>query len=175
MTDHRTDPPVSADEVDTLRGFLDFHRATLEWKCAGLDAAGLATTVGPSPMTLGGLLKHLAHVEDKWFGHRLHGEELQPPFDAVDWSADPDWAWHSAAHDTPDELRRLWRRSVERSRTLVAGALEDGGPDRLAARPLPDGQVPSLRWILVHLVEEYAQHNGHAALIRESIDGRTGY
>ncbi|WP_420888452.1 DUF664 domain-containing protein [Cellulosimicrobium cellulans] len=78
MTDHRTDPPVAADEVTTLRGFLDFHRDTLRWKTAGLDAAELAHRLRPSSMTLGGLLKHLAFVESQWFSQVFRGEELMP-------------------------------------------------------------------------------------------------
>ena len=170
----RPEPPVAADETATLLGFLDYQRATFEWKCAGLDAAGLAATVGVSAMTLGGMLKHMAIVEEVWFSRSLHGNDYRPPWDAVDWQADPDWEWRTAAADSPDELRALWQASVDRSRELTAEALADGGLDRLAARPWPDGQVPSLRWIVCHMIEEYARHNGHADLIRESVDGETG-
>src|ERR1051325_3905708 len=96
----RPDPPLAGDETATLLGFLDFQRATLAWKTAELDAAGLSATVGVSSMTLGGLLKHLAYVEDDWFGRWLHGQDRGAPWDAVDWAADPDWDWHSAADDT---------------------------------------------------------------------------
>ena len=170
----RPEPPLAADEAATLLGFLDYQRATLEWKCAGLDAAGLAATVGVSSMTLGGLLKHLAFVEDHWCSRWLHGREATPPWDAVDWAADRDWDWHSAGGDGPEQLRTLWRDTVERSRVLVGEALADGGLDRLAERRWPDGRAPSLRWILVHLIEEYARHNGHADLLGESVDGSTG-
>ncbi|NUO98081.1 MAG: DinB family protein [Nonomuraea sp.] len=170
----RPEPPVSGDETATLLGFLDFHRATLEWKCAGLDAAGLNTTVGASSMTLGGMLKHLAYVEDQWFSRQLHGHESSPPWDSVDWKADRDWDWHSAADDAPESIRTLWRDTVARSRALVAEALADGGLDRPARMSWPDGRTPTLRWILVHMIEEYARHNGHADLLRESVDGLTG-
>ena len=130
----RPEPPLAGDEVATLLGFLDFQRATLAWKCAGLDAAGLRATVGPSSMTLGGMLKHLAYVEDQWFSRSLHGREPQPPWDTVDWKADRDWDWNSAADDTPEQLRALWQDAVDRSRSLVAEALDDGGLDRLARR-----------------------------------------
>jgi uncharacterized damage-inducible protein DinB len=170
----RPEPPLAADEASTLLGFLDFQRATLAWKCAGLDSAGLRATVGRSSMTLGGMLKHLAYVEDQWFSRSLHGREPQPPWDTVDWKADRDWDWNSAATDTPEQLRALWQDAVTRSRSLVAEALDDGGLDRLARRTWPDGRAPSLRWILVHMVEEYARHNGHADLLRESVDGQTG-
>lgn len=170
----RPEPPVAADEVDTLLGFLDYQRATLAWKCSGLDATGLAAGLAPTTMTLGGMLKHLAYVEDHWCSRWLHARDPAPPWDAVDWSTDEDWDWHSATQDTPAELRSLWQEAVERSRSLVAEALADGGPDRLAQRTWPDGTAPSLRWILLHLIEEYARHNGHADLLRESVDGLTG-
>jgi uncharacterized damage-inducible protein DinB len=170
----RPEPPVAGDETATLLGFLDYQRATLAWKCAGLDAAGLTATVGASSMTLGGMLKHLALVEESWCSRSLHGRDLQPPWDTVDWKGDPDWDWQSAAGDTPDQLIALWQDAVTRSRSLVAEALADGGLDRPARRTWPDGRAPSLRWILFHLIEEYARHNGHADLIRESVDGQTG-
>ena len=125
-------------------------------------------------MTLGGLLKHLSFVESYWFAHRLHGRSPAAPWDTVDWSADADWDWHSAADDAPDELRSLWSDAVSRSRDLVTEALADGGLDRLAEKPWPDGSAPSLRWIILHMIEEYARHNGHADLLRESVDGETG-
>ena len=170
----RPEPPVAADETGTLVGFLEFQRATFEWRCRGLDAAGLGVTVAASSMTLGGMLKHLAYVEDLWFSRFLHGHDPAPPWDTVDWDADRDWDWHSAADDTPEQLRGLWDETVARSRTLATEALADGGPGRPARRSWPDGRAPSLRWILVHMIEEYARHNGHADLIRESIDGETG-
>jgi len=87
----RTEPPLTADEAGTLLGFLDYQRATFAWKCAGLDAAGLAATVGVSTMTLGGMLKHLALVEDSWFSESLFGRDPVPPWNSVDWDADRDW------------------------------------------------------------------------------------
>jgi len=167
--------PLAADETATLLGYLDYQRATFGWKCGGLDAAGLRATVAASSMTLGGMLKHMAYVEDVWLSRRLFGRAPQPPWDTVDWSADPDWDWHSAAENTPDRLYALWQDAVTRSRALVARALADGGLDRLATGITNDrGEAPSLRWILFHMVEEYARHNGHADLIRESVDGLTG-
>ncbi|TDC27046.1 DinB family protein [Streptomyces sp. 8K308] len=171
----RPEPPVAGDEVATLLGYLEFHRATLAWKCAGLDAAGLAATVGASTMTLGGLLKHLAYVEDHWFSRFLHDRDPVPPWDTVDWKADPDWDWHSAAKDSPEALRTLWEEAVDRSRRSVDEALaEGGGVDQLARSAWRDGRSPSLRWILTHMIEEYARHNGHADLLREAVDGATG-
>jgi uncharacterized damage-inducible protein DinB len=175
VDDHgRPEPPAAADETATLLGFLDFQRATLAWKTAGLDAAALDVRVAASSMTLGGLLKHMALVEDSWFSRKLHGNDRRPPFDTVDWDADPDWEWHSAAADTPEQLRALWEGAVARSRRLTADVLADGGLDQLAAVGWEDGTAPSLRWIVVHMIEEYARHNGHADLLREAIDGETG-
>jgi hypothetical protein len=168
------EPPAAGDEVDTLLGSLERQRRTFAWKCGGLDAAGLRATLGPSAMTLGGLLKHLAVVEDHQFSVKLHGRGHHPPFDTAPWDADPDWEWHSAADDSPEELMSLWQDTVTRSRALVAGVLANGGLDRLSAVAWPDGRAPSLRRVLVDTIEEYARHTGHADLIRESVDGLVG-
>jgi uncharacterized damage-inducible protein DinB len=166
---------VAGDEAATLLGFLDYQRATLAWKCSDLDAAGLRATTAASTMTLGGILKHMALVEYGWFSESLHGREYAPPWDAVDWEADPDWEWRTAAADSPEELFALWRRAVEQSRADVAQVLDGGdGLGRPAKRTWADGRSPSLRWILCHMIEEYARHNGHADLLRESVDGATG-
>jgi uncharacterized damage-inducible protein DinB len=170
----RPEPPLDGDEAATLLGFLDYQRATLGWKCGGLDTAGLNAKVGASSMTLGGLLKHMAYVESDWFSGSLFGRERQPPWDTVDWKADPDWEWHSSASDSPDELFAIWNIAVDQSRALVATAFAHGGLGQLAKRTFPDGSAPSLRWIVVHMIEEYARHNGHADLLRESVDGATG-
>jgi uncharacterized damage-inducible protein DinB len=175
VDDHgRPEPPVDGDERATLLGFLEYQRATFAWKCGGLDSAGLQTTVGVSSMTLGGMMKHLALVEDGWFQQSLFGRQLPPPWNAVDFDTDPDWEWRTAAEDSPEQLRALWDEAVARSRLAVEEALSNGGLDRPAARRWPDGRAPSLRWILCHMVEEYARHNGHADLMRESVDGSTG-
>jgi len=170
----RPEPPLAGDETATLLGFLDYQRATLAWKTSGLDAAGLRATVAASSMTLGGMLKHLALVEEHWFSGSLHGRDQQPPWNTVDWKADPDWDWRSAAEDSPEQLRALWQDAVVQSRSLVAEALAGGGLGQTAKRTWSDGRAPSLRWILCHLIEEYARHNGHADILRESIDGQTG-
>ncbi|MEV6010155.1 DinB family protein [Streptomyces sp. NPDC051976] len=170
----RPKPPVAGDESATLVGFLEFQRTTFAWKCAGLDAAGMGARVGASSMTLGGMMKHLALVEDWWFSQWLEGQDPAPQWAGVDWEVDPDWEWRTAAEDTPDQLRTLWEESVTRSQELVAKALEEGGPGRLAVRVGSNGFSPSLRWIICHMIEEYARHNGHADLIRESVDGATG-
>ena len=166
--------PNDADEVTTLRGFLDHFRDTLRRQCAGIGADGLARTLPPSTMTLGGMLKHLTFVEQWWFSIVLHGHDAAGIWADVDWEADEDWDWHSAADDSPDQLRSWLDEAIEASYRLVDEALARGeGLDLRAARERR-GSAPTLRWILVHMVEEYARHCGHADLIRESIDGRTG-
>jgi len=172
----RPEPPVAADETATILGFLEYQRATLAWRTSGLDTAGLQATIGASSMTLGGLLKHLAYVEGLWFSRWLLGRDPEPPWNTVDWKADADWDWHSAAHDTPEQLNMIWQDAVARSRTLVTRALAAGGLDR-PATGIPSSwgpESPSLRWIVVHMIEEHARHNGHADLLRESVDGETG-
>jgi hypothetical protein len=92
----------------------------------------------------------------------------------VNWDADRDWEWHSAADDSPEQLLTLWQDTVMRSRAIVTEALADGGLDQLSRRFWPDGRAPSLTRILIDLIEEYARHVGHADLIRESVDGLVG-
>lgn len=168
----RTHPPGMADEVATLRGFLDYQRQTLAWKCRDVPAEGLRARVAASSMTLGGLVKHMALVEDSWFTRRLLGKPMPGPWKTVDWDADPDWEFRTAADDSPAELRALWESSCDRSRAAVDEALARAGLEQAARGG--DGQGPSLRWILVHMIEEYARHNGHADLLREAWDGATG-
>jgi hypothetical protein len=168
------EPPAAGNELDTLLGALERQRGYVAWKCGKLDPAGLRATLGPSTVTLGGLLKHLAAVEDHTFSMKLHGRAAHPPWDTVDWAADPDWEWHSAAEDSPEQLMSLWQEAVARSRTLVAEAVADGGLDRPASYTWPDGRTPSLRRLLMDMIEEYARHVGHADLIRESVDGLVG-
>ena len=165
--------PVAGDETATLLGSLERVRRMFAWKCGGLDAAGLNATVGASSMTLGGLLKHLALVEYDYFSHRLRGERPPPPFDTVDWDNEVDWEWRSAAGDSPEALMTLWRETVARSRAAVAEALADGGLDQ---RLQYTGwtEPPSLRRVIVDMIEEYARHVGHADLLRESVDGLVG-
>jgi uncharacterized damage-inducible protein DinB len=170
----RTDPPESGSELHQLSAFLDFHRETLLLKCEGLTAEQLGRAAVPtSSLTLGALLHHLALVEDSWFRVRFLGEEHVPPWDAVDWDADPDWEFGAAASVDPDELREGYRAACERSRAVVRGA--DGDLDRRSAvASRRTGEHFDLRWILVHMIEETARHAGHADLLREAIDGTTG-
>ena len=167
-------PPVAGSEIETLVGALERNRRTFAWKCSGLSADDLLRTVGASSMTLGGLLKHLALVEDEYFTRQLTGAPaLSPPFDAVDFDADPDWEWRTAADDSPEELLALWESCVARSRANLAAAYAEG-PDAHSTTPWSDDRTPTLRRLMVDMVEEYARHTGHADLIRESIDGLVG-
>jgi uncharacterized damage-inducible protein DinB len=166
------EPPAVGDEAATLVGSLERQRATLAWKCADLDATGLSTRVGASSMTLGGLLKHLAYMEDINFSRDLAGRDLPAPWNGVNWRIESDWEWHSSAADPPERLYALWRDAVARSRSAVADALADGGLDRVFSPR--GGQPQTLRRLLVDMIEEYARHTGHADLIRESVDGRVG-
>jgi uncharacterized damage-inducible protein DinB len=170
----RRHPPLTGDELSTLVGFLDYQRATFEWKTREVDAAGLAARLGQSELSLGGLLKHMAYVEDSWFSRRLHGNRPAVPWDTVDWSADRDWEFHTASEDSPEELHNLWQNAVGRSRRLLDDALDGGGLDQLAEQGWSADDRPSLRWILCHMIEEYARHNGHADLLREQVDGAVG-
>lgn len=166
--------PIAGDETATLLGALERERGIFAWKCGGLDAGGLRARHGPSTITLGGLLKHLALVEDEYFSNRLLGRGLGAPWNTVDWDADHDWEWHSAASDSPEQLMTLWQDAVARSRSAVTEVLAKDGLGQLASHTNSDGESPSLRRILIDIIEEYARHNGHADLVRESVDGLVG-
>jgi len=168
------EPPLAGSEAEQLLGALERLRATFRWKAASLDSVGLQTRLGTSTLTLGGLLKHLALVEDNKFGPQLDGSPLGPLWDSADFDSDPDWEFHSSSGDTPAELYALWDGAVERSRDRLATALATGGlgePVHLAA---PDGRHASLRRLLCDLIEEYGRHTGHADLLREAVDGVVG-
>ena len=169
------EPPLAADEATAIVAALERQRATLAWKCGGLDAEGLRATTAASTITLGGLLKHMALVEDHTFAEKMAGDPLGAPWSAVDWDADPDWEWHSAVDDDPDELYGLYRDAVARSRIALEAALGDGGLDQPLTSMTDDrGRSPNLRRLLLDTLEEYARHAGHADIIRESVDGLTG-
>jgi uncharacterized damage-inducible protein DinB len=173
--DPRVDPPLHGDEATILRSFLTYHRDTLRWKCSGLTQEQLAQPLPPSDMTLGGMMKHLALVESNWFDSVFTGVDYMPPFDTVDWDADRDWEWHTARDDSPQQLRALFDEAVRRADAVVDEALTRGGLEQESARKSRHvDSTFTLRWILVHMIEEYSRHNGHADLIRESIDGQTG-
>jgi hypothetical protein len=172
----RPEAPHEGSEVETLRGYLAFQRATLEWKTRGLSDEQLRVALPPASMTLGGMLKHLAFVEDYWFTRVVGGQPAPEPWASADLNADPDWDWNSAASDSGDDLRALWAERVQWSEAVVASALGQAETAALnQAHPARGGQIHvSLRWVFLRMIEEYARHNGHADLIRESIDGQTG-
>ncbi len=162
------DPPFAVDERETLVTFLDYYRAVLIRKAASLSREQLAMTLPPSDMSLGGLVKHMALVENNWFVHNWRGEDPGEPWASVDWEADADWDFHSARDDEPEQLLALYTAEIERARRAIDGC------DDLSATAESRGRVISLRWMLVHMIEEYARHCGHADLLRQSIDGATG-
>ena len=171
--DPRTEPHPALDEREMLEGFLDYHRATLKLKAAGLTQAQLGQTTAASTLTLAGLLKHMALVEDSWFTERFAGQPMPAPFADVDWEADRDWELHSAVHDEPAWLLQRYDEACERSRAVVADAASLD-QEAVAGRRSSDEAPFTLRWILCHMIEETARHNGQADLLREAVDGATG-
>ncbi len=170
----RTDPDLVGNELTLLTQYLDYHRATLTQKAAGLTRDQLATTVGASSLTLAGLVNHAALNEDHWFGVVLLGRPQAEPWASAPWDDDPDWEFHTALDTDPAELLARYAETCERSRANVDEAATAGGLDCLSA-PHPRRQERfSLRWILLHMLEETARHNGHADLLREAADGATG-
>jgi Protein of unknown function (DUF664) len=168
------EPPLAGTEAEQLVGALERLRTTFRWKADDLDAAALRTRVGASALTLGGLLKHLAAVEDHTFTAKLRGEPVGAPWDATGWDGSDDWDFTSAADDAPGELYRLWDGAVERSRARLGAALSEGGLDQLVHVSASDGRHASLRRLLCDLIEEYGRHTGHADLLREAVDGLVG-
>lgn len=165
-------PPPHADERTTLAGWLDFHRGTLAAKCSGIDdQQARQTSAEPSPMTLLGLVRHLTVMEHTWIHRTFAGSEL-PPTDAT---GDPS-GFTLPPGQSIEEALTTWRAAVERSRELTAEAsLTD--PVSLLPKDaaIVGSKTVSPRWVLVHLIEEYARHNGHADLLRERVDGTTGF
>ncbi|GAA4023433.1 DinB family protein [Allokutzneria multivorans] len=176
MTDDATpwEPPLASTEAEHLVGALERLRATFRWKADDLDSGGLRTRVGASSLSLGGLLKHLALVEEQAFTAKLSGTPLGAPWKTVDWAAEPDWDFTSAAGDSPDALYALWDGAVQQSRQRLAAALADGGLGQPIHLAWSDGRHASLRRLVYDLVEEYGRHTGHADLLREAVDGRVG-
>ncbi|MFF0339351.1 DinB family protein [Kribbella sp. NPDC004875] len=166
-TDSRVDPPTAADERALLQGFLDFHRATLLWKVSGLTGEQLVQrTVDPSSLSLIGLVRHLSEVEKYWFHRALAGHPSPPKY----WTAehpdgDFDLADPALAEQDVEEFRAIVRTSDE----LAASYPLDATFIR------PGHEAPySVRYLYIHMIEEYARHNGHADLLRERVDGATG-
>jgi hypothetical protein len=174
MTHAPWEPPLAGAEEQQLTGALERLRTTFRFKADGLDPAGLTKKIGASSLTLGGLLKHLAINEDYMFTVKYAGESLGDPWPEVDWDANPDWEFTSAADDRPEALYALWDGAVQRSRQRLAAALaKDGGLDQRVAAS-DDGEHASLRRLVTDLIEEYGRHTGHADLLREAVDGVTG-
>jgi uncharacterized damage-inducible protein DinB len=167
-------PPAIPTEAESLLSVLERNRRTFAWKTSGLDQAGLRATAAASSMTLGGLVKHVALVEADWLAVKLAGREYGSPWDAVDFDADPDWEWRTGSLDSPEEVHALWRAAVERSRELVAEVIDERGLDGPASFTWPDGHSPTVRDMLLDMIEEYARHTGHADILREAVDGLVG-
>lgn len=167
------EPPLAGSEVEHLLGALDRLRWTFRWKAGGLDAAGLNARIPSSDLTLGGLLKHLALVEDLTFTVKLAGVAPGEPWQSIDWDENPHWDFRSAANDAPEELYALWDAAVERARARVHEALAAGGLDQ-EAHIGDRGVHASLRRLICDLIEEYGRHTGHADLLREAVDGLVG-
>ncbi|MEV6598271.1 DUF664 domain-containing protein [Actinoplanes sp. NPDC051346] len=172
-SDFPWEPPLAGTEAEHLVGALERLRTTFRWKADGLDAAGLRTRVGASSLTLGGLLKHLAFVEDYTFTAKLSGEAPGAPWRREDWDDDEDWEFTSAAGDTAEDLYGFWDGAVERSRARLGAALADGGLDRLVHVGAGEHRA-SLRRLICDLIEEYGRHTGQADLLREAVDGLVG-
>jgi uncharacterized damage-inducible protein DinB len=166
MPERPPEPRASAERAQ-LEGWLDYHRATLLMKCAGLSTEQLTTaSVPPSDLTLLGLLRHMALVEVSWFDVDLFASDTPLPFTSDD---DRDYEFHALDSASPEEVVYVFHEACATSRRLTHGL----PLDTLTKRTGSNGPV-DLRWIFLHMIEEYARHNGHADLLREAIDGTTG-
>jgi uncharacterized damage-inducible protein DinB len=171
MATDRARPAQNAGELEMLTGWLEHHRGILVWKCEGLTAEQLRQrAVPPSSLSLLGLVRHMAEVERGWFQTVFLGEDVP---DLYDRSADRDADFNDVDRADPAETFDTFRRECDASRQVVAQA---PSLDALSKRASERTDEPfSLRWIVTHMIEEYARHNGHADLIRERVDGATGY
>ncbi len=170
-----TDAPLpvegdrDADERTTLIDMLEFYRAVLLRKTWALSPEQLNATPLPSTLTLSRLLAHMAFVEDHWFVASFAGDDLPDPWAKADFEHDPDWEMTWGEARPHEQLVEQFTASVERARAVVSA-----NTDLHALGNGSSGQAVSLRWILVHMIEEYARHVGHADLIREALDGQLG-
>ena len=167
----RSDPDPGGSEFALLGQYLDYQRETILSTTDGLTKAQLAQRHPPSELSLAGLLYHLSLVEEDWLEVRFAGLPDRDPWGGVDWNADPDWEFRTATDIEPEELQSRYREACERSRHIVS---EAAGLDQLSVKALRDGRHFSLRWVLLHLIEETARHAGHADFLREAIDGKVG-
>ncbi len=171
----RIDPGFSGDELTMLCEYLDYHRATLHNKASGLDRAAMGTRIPTTELTLAGLVKHAALNEGHWFGVVLRGQPAPDWYAHVAWEDDPDWEFRTALDQEPEDLLALYAAACDRSRANIAEAAAEGGLDtRSVGLSRRTGEQFTLRWILLHMLEETARHNGHADLLREATDGQTG-
>ena len=167
----RKDPEPHAAERDALAQYLDFQRETILLKADGLTKEQMAQKIPTSGLTLAGILYHLALVEESWMEEHFLGLPQREPWNGIDWDADPDWEFRTAVTLGPDEVRQRYEAACDRSRAVAAKA---GSLDQESVVPLGNGQFFTLRWVLLHLIEETARHAGHADLLREAIDGSVG-
>lgn len=168
------EPSLGADEAEMLFFALDRARAQFAWKVGSLDAAGLGRRHPPSTTTLGGLIKHLAQVEDTYTARFLTGEPIGLPWSAVEGEEVWEWAYRTAADDSSEELYTLWQDAVARSRAAWAQVLATGDLGQPSTFAVSAGEHVNLRRALVDTIEEYLRHTGHADLIREAVDGLVG-
>ena len=165
---YRVDPPLVGDEKATLLGYLDYHRATLRWKCDGLTPEQLAARAVPTTtLSLLGIVRHLAEVERGWFDKVEH--KGRPWIYATEAEPDLDFDGAVADPDVVSEAWASWQAEVDHARNVSRHTALDS----TYTHPRT-GEVMSFRWTLLHMLEEYARHNGHADLLREAIDGATG-
>ena len=167
MSVQRPEPPRTAGERETLRVFLDFHRSTLAMKCEGLSDEELRQrSMPPSTLSLLALVRHMAEVERTWFRRVIAGEDLP-----LLWSPEGDFqAAYAADGASVPEAFAAWESEVARSRAIEAGA-ESLDVTGHQARW---GEDVSLRFVMLHMIHEYARHNGHADFLREGVDGTVG-
>jgi uncharacterized damage-inducible protein DinB len=161
----------TTSERDALGQYLDYQRETILLKTDGLTREQLGQRIPTSDLTLAGILYHLALNEEDWFEVRFLGLPEREDWQGVDWEADPDFEFRTALTKEPDWLRRRYREACNRARQAVASA---DSLDQLSVDPLNDGKPFTLRWVLLHLIEETARHAGQADLLREAIDGTVG-
>ncbi|MGB5756103.1 MAG: DUF664 domain-containing protein [Acidimicrobiales bacterium] len=167
------EPPLAGGESEHLVAMLDRLRATFRWKTDGLDLGGLRAGIASSPLTLGGLLKHLAVVEDDVFAWRIAGERPVTRFLAPDGVDVEQWQFAVGDDETAEAIYALWDEAVARSRARMVEIIDGGALDEAGNLEF-DGVRPSIRRHVCDLIEEYGRHTGHADLLREAIDGRVG-
>lgn len=167
------EPPYAGSEAAHLVGMLERLRATLRWKADGLDVEQLRVRLPSSELTLGGLLKHLALVEDDVFSWRIAGERPVTRFLAPDGVDVAEWQFTVGNDESAEQVYALWDEAVARSRSRLADLISQGGLDEPGALEF-EGIRPSIRRHVCDLIEEYGRHTGHADLLREAVDGRVG-